>query len=45
MRLKKQASFIGRTFTIDKLAQLDENQEMRILLALMMVVLLERSRG
>lgn len=45
MRLKKQPSFIGRTFTVDKLAHLDDTQEMRILLALMMMVLLERSRG
>lgn len=45
MRLKKQSSFIGRSFTIDKLAHLDQTEELRILLALMMMVLLERSRG
>jgi hypothetical protein len=45
MRLKKHASFVGRKFSIDKLAHLDQTEEMRILLALMMMVLLERSRG
>lgn len=45
MRIKKQSSFIGRRFTIDKLAHLDQTEEQRILLALMMMVLLERSRG
>jgi hypothetical protein len=45
MRLKKHSSFIGRRFGIDKLAHLEQTEEMRILLALMMTVLLERSRG
>ncbi len=45
MRLKKQSSFVGRRFTIDKLAHLDQTEELRILLALMMMVLLERARG
>jgi len=45
MRLKKHASFVGRRFSIDKLAQLDQTEELRILLAIMMMVLLERSRG
>ena len=45
MRLKKQSSFIGRRFTIDKLAHLEQTEELRILLAVMMMVLLERSRG
>lgn len=45
LRLKKQSSFIGRKFTIDKLANLDQTEELRILLAVMMMVLLERSRG
>jgi hypothetical protein len=45
LRLKKQRSFIGRSFTIDKLAHLDQAEEMRILLAVMMMVLLERARG
>lgn len=45
LRLKKQSSFIGRSFTIDKLAHLDQTEELRILLAVMMTVLLERARG
>lgn len=45
MRLKKQSSFVGRSFSVDKLAHLDDTQEMRIMLALMMMVLLERARG
>ena len=45
MRLKKQTSFIGRSFSIDKLNHLDQTEELRILLAVMMMVLLERSRG
>ena len=45
MRLKKHSSFVGRRFSIDKLANLDQTEELRILLALMMIVLLERSRG
>jgi hypothetical protein len=45
LRLKKERSFIGRRFTIDKLANLDQTEELRILLAVMMMVLLERARG
>jgi hypothetical protein len=45
MRLKKQSSFVGRRFSIDKLVHLNETEELRILLALMMMVLLERRRG
>ena len=45
MRVKKHSSFVGRRFAIDKLANLDQTEELRILLALMMMVLLERSRG
>lgn len=45
LRLKKQSSFIGRSFSIDKLAHLDQTEELRILLAVMMTVLLERARG
>lgn len=45
MRLKKHSSFVGRKFGIDKLANLEETEELRILLGLMMMVLLERRRG
>jgi len=45
LRLKKQPSFVGRKFTIDKLAHLDQTEELRLLLGVMMMVLLERARG
>jgi hypothetical protein len=45
LRLKKHASFVGRKFGIDKLAELDETSELRLLLASMQLVLLERRRG
>jgi hypothetical protein len=45
MRLKKHASFVGRKFGVDKLAELDETSELRLLLGLMQMVLLERRRG
>ncbi|MBC7913194.1 MAG: hypothetical protein H7Y07_03635 [Pyrinomonadaceae bacterium] len=45
VRLSKEASFFGRKFKLDKLADLGTGDSVRILLALMMMVLLERSRG
>lgn len=45
MRLKKQRSFIGRHFTIDRLANFDQTEELRLLVGIMMMVLLERARG
>jgi len=45
MRLKKERSFLGRSFSINKLAEIDQNEELRILLALIMMNLLERRRG
>lgn len=44
-RLSKEASFFGRKFTLDKLFDIKQNESARILLALMMMVLLERRRG
>ncbi|MGV3632469.1 MAG: hypothetical protein ACO1O6_14775 [Bacteroidota bacterium] len=44
-RLKKEPSFFGRKFSVEKLADFDENEEERILLSLMMMILLERRRG
>mgnify|MGYP001393519417 CR=1 FL=1 len=44
-RLKKQSSFFGRRFTIEKLGELKKGEEERILLGLMMMILLERRRG
>jgi uncharacterized protein YxjI len=45
MRLVKQPAFFEGKFTIEKLAPLDPAAETRILLGLLMMVLLERSRG
>lgn len=45
MRLEKQPSFFEAKFKIDKLAELQPAEETRILLSLLMMVLLERSRG
>jgi hypothetical protein len=44
-RLSKKASFFGRKFQLDKLEEFQPGQSERILLALMMMVLLERERG
>jgi len=45
VRLRKVASFFGRRFSIDKLAEFETGEEERILLGLMMLILLERRRG
>ena len=45
MRLKKQPAFFQGKFSIEKLAELSEEEETRILLSLIMMVLLERARG
>jgi len=42
---KKEASFLGRKFTLNKEAEFEKGEEERILLSLMMMVLLERRRG
>ncbi len=44
-RLVKNPSFFGRKFQIEKLGELSASEELRLLLALMMMVLLERRRG
>ena len=44
-RLKKEASFFGRKFDIDKLGTTDDDDDERIMLGLMMMILLERRRG
>jgi uncharacterized protein YxjI len=44
-RLSKEASFFGRKFKLDKLADFKAGDSERIMLALMMMVLLERRRG
>ena len=44
-RLKKEASFFGRKFTVQKLSALEGHDDDNIVLGLMMMVLLERRRG
>lgn len=44
-RLSKQKSFFGRHFTIDKLTDFEEGEELRVFLGSMMMLLLERRRG
>jgi len=43
--LKKETSFWGRRFIVEKLGQIEELEEERIVIGLMMLVLLERRRG
>jgi hypothetical protein len=45
MRLKKEPAFFQGKFSIERLAALNEQEETRILLSLIMMVLLERQRG
>jgi hypothetical protein len=45
MSLEKPPSFFSRKFTIKQLNQLSEQEEMQALLSLLMMILLERSRG
>lgn len=45
MRLKKEPAFFQGKFSIEKLAALSDEEETRILLSLIMMVLLERQRG
>ena len=43
--LTKQASFFGRKFEITKLSYMDNDDDERVMVGLMMMVLLERRRG
>ncbi len=45
VRLKKLPSFFGRKFEISKVGELDSDDDDRIMLGLMMMILLERRRG
>lgn len=45
VRMKKQPSFFGREFEIEKLGSIDNDDDDRIMLGLMMMILLERRRG
>ncbi len=44
-RLKKEPSFFGRKFQLEKLKSVDSDDEERIILSFMMMVLLERRKG
>ncbi|MDY6836088.1 MAG: hypothetical protein SVY53_14950 [Chloroflexota bacterium] len=45
MTLKKQPSFFERSFIIEKETELSEEEQTRVLLGLLMMILLERTRG
>jgi hypothetical protein len=45
MRMTKQPAFFEGKFSVEKLGALNETEEQRVLLSLMMAILLERSRG
>lgn len=45
MRIEKQPAFFEGKFRIDRLAELNEQEELCCVLGLMMLVLLERARG
>ncbi len=45
MRMTKQPAFFEGKFLVEKLGNLNESEEQRVLLSLMMAILLERSRG
>jgi hypothetical protein len=45
LRLKKEGSFFGRKFSLEKLGEFSDQDQERIILSLMMMVLLERRRG
>ena len=44
-RLKKMPSLIGRRFQLDRLIDIDDEDESLVVLSLLMMVLLERERG
>ncbi|MDQ1097280.1 MULTISPECIES: hypothetical protein [Chryseobacterium] len=44
-RLKKMPSFFGRRFQLDRLIDIDDEDESLVVLSLLMMVLLERARG
>jgi hypothetical protein len=45
VKLKKNPSFFGRNFTVEKMGEMDSDDDDRIMLSLMMMILLERRKG
>ncbi len=45
VRLSKKPSFWGRNFGVEKIGEMDSNDDDRVMLGLMMMILLERRRG
>lgn len=45
VRLKKEPSFFGRKFQLTKVGEMDSDDDDRVMLGLMMMILLERRRG
>ena len=45
VKLKKQPSFFGREFEVEKIGSIDNDDDDRIMLGLMMMILLERHKG
>ncbi|MDH6252702.1 uncharacterized protein YxjI [Chryseobacterium sp. H1D6B] len=44
-KLKKMPSFFGRRFQLDRVVDIDDEEESLVVLSLLMMVLLERARG
>lgn len=44
-RLKKDASFFGRSFSVEKVDEISQEEDETVVLSLMMMILLERRRG
>lgn len=45
VRLSKEPSLMGRKFNVEKIANIDTDDQERIILSLMMMIILERKRG
>ncbi|WP_167341730.1 hypothetical protein [Nonlabens sp. SY33080] len=45
VELVKEPSFFGRKFSLNKISEIDQDDKIRVMLSLMMMILLERRRG
>jgi hypothetical protein len=45
MKLSKIPGFLSRNFTIQKVDQVDEQEELQAILSILMMIFLERRRG